>query len=156
MRWVGRVLVVAVVLLAAGASAGSAWLWWHGGRGGDYANLKIGYLSVGLLSRDGGVRFHAAWYRGNDAAGWQTAETTYFPEDGPFAIDHAWRPDDTGYLGVRVPAWFCTAVPLPPVVAIPLWRRRLRRRRAEGVCPQCGYDLRATPDRCPECGRVVA
>jgi hypothetical protein len=55
-----------------------------------------------------------------------------------------------------LPALFCS-------MAVWNWvnqsmRRRLERRRVERFCcRQCGYDMRATSDRCPECGciRVV-
>jgi hypothetical protein len=44
---------------------------------------------------------------------------------------------------------------MPPL----LWARgRLRRRRwrKQGRCRHCGYDLRGSPERCPECGKPGA
>ena len=40
-----------------------------------------------------------------------------------------------------------------PVAWLHERRLRPRRRRKLGLCPACGYDLRESPGRCPECGR---
>jgi len=56
---------------------------------------------------------------------------------------------------VSVPHWLLmVAAALLPVGRLLLRNRRLGRGKRAGRCHVCGYDLRATPDRCPECGAV--
>jgi hypothetical protein len=55
----------------------------------------------------------------------------------------------------RMPDWFLIAIfaAMPALCAISLYRAR--RRNHVGLCPSCNYDLRATPERCPECGTAM-
>jgi hypothetical protein len=88
-------------------------------------------------------------------------------------LEDVWRPEGYGpwggfgvgrardfaveYQVVMAPLWFVTGVTLlaPAAWVVRHWRRvQLERLLAAGLCPSCGYDLRATPDRCPECGTV--
>jgi hypothetical protein len=59
------------------------------------------------------------------------------------------------FRSVSLP-WYYLFVPLsilPGAWAIGWWRRRELRK--PGCCKVCGYDMRATPGRCPECGTRV-
>ena len=58
---------------------------------------------------------------------------------------------------LAVPHWaLVLATGTLPGIWLVAWRRRHRRAPSPGRCASCGYDLRATPDRCPECGAVPA
>jgi hypothetical protein len=65
-----------------------------------------------------------------------------------------------GHRNIFIPLWWF----LPFLLPLPLYRAlsylilgrgmRAVKRRELGLCPICAYDVRATLDRCPECGRV--
>ncbi|MDB5330124.1 MAG: hypothetical protein JWP03_1275 [Phycisphaerales bacterium] len=72
----------------------------------------------------------------------------------PSLYRYNWRSRSAGMISI--PFWL-----LLMVAAGPLWWERLKsraraRRTRSGRCPACGYDLRATPDQCPECGTTRA
>ncbi len=142
---------------------------------GSYFPEQRTYRWIGLDLFEGSVGFRISWEtwpadyatpwgnvgwfhsgsRFHDSVGWSTWNRIGFA-----AYDES-RPvggvvfRNQGFL---MPCWaLAIAAAVLPVMRIRSWFLAYRRRyrREHQLCWNCGYDLRATPERCPECGTPV-
>jgi hypothetical protein len=104
------------------------------------------WLSFPVNQADGSSWRYRYWFSFYEARHYQ-------PRDG----DRGWS--ESRLYTVTCPYWTFAVL----LAALPAWtfaaasrRKHRERRRHVGLCPSCNYDLRATPDRCPECGAAPA
>jgi hypothetical protein len=148
--------IVHATLLTVSALAIAAWVWsyqYTPSAGVRFPNdLQVGIWAgegrvvLGWGMRDDPPPRWGTWFR-NFVRQQQIAPNTFWMSAGFY------RHFGRSIGNIVVPSWLLVVVPaLPPVVA--LWRktRRRRTRLRLGLCLRCGYDLRGSNDRCPECG----
>ncbi len=87
-----------------------------------------------------------------DDSGWSIQEFRGF--DTRWLPDYEYDPMFSLLLAWYLPLWIPTTV----FAALSLWLgfvplHRRRKREKLGLCLKCGYDLRGSKDRCPECGQ---
>jgi hypothetical protein len=150
-------LVAAIATCVWTYSLPPSWDWDYSVRSGD----QISILKLSALSFHGGFTAEVDLDSGFWGNGIVTARA-YMPniipstwaihfEYGVFKvpIDGTFR-----YIRAAIPYWFAFMVlMLAPALRIVLFFKSPR--PEPGHCKICGYDLRATPNQCPECGTPV-
>jgi hypothetical protein len=141
----------------------TVWLWVRGNQGPDVIHYTSeNNLSLTLISGHGTIDVCVIprWpqeaefrYSRYDRHVWYGTRYSYKNRFLGFGRGEQW-PEYGGWY-VNIPNWFIATMSggAALLLARMWWKRRPR---AVGRCPGCGYDMRATPERCPECGRLQA
>jgi hypothetical protein len=160
-----RILFNALAVLSLLLFVTTVVLWARSYSGTD----EFGHLwktgGVGLMSPTGELHFYRGRWPGDTRGvpvGFRYSRNPKFSTSaqmgapthrwGPLRV---WRSASAPYAYYALPAWLLAVLfAALPVVRLIRYRRERRNRRHASICPACGYDLRATPDRCPECGTI--
>ncbi|HEV8607350.1 MAG TPA: hypothetical protein VGQ99_18580 [Tepidisphaeraceae bacterium] len=142
-------------LLMCGATV---WLWVRSYQGPDYVEYGgKGRMFYKVISGHGTVDFVVIlrwpqWeeFRVGRYDAYVYYGTRYSKRLLGFGTEAIWP--EYGGRYVNVPHWF--VVSSFGMMAVIFARKWWRGRRVESIgrCRVCGYDMRATPERCPECG----
>jgi hypothetical protein len=160
-----RILFNAAAVLALLLCVAMVALWVRGHRLQEYVSYTFGRLSPAVGNYPGGI--FLAWNQNNRTTpgfsylGYKEGESPLLRTHrlGDFAYRNDSYPSSTpGGPPIRIRAiMFPTWVAVLACALTSFWSFRLSLRLRPprpGVCHSCGFDLRATPDRCPECGTI--
>ena len=127
-------------------------IWYIGDR--DSVLISAGYIEWIRWPEDWRNRYSPA-FRPGGIRSW----ARNFDEDSDQVLLR-WWPQTGQYMWgreyVRLPLWMPLLAVVCGLAAAVIAGRRRRDVPCGTLCKTCGYDLRASPERCPECGTPVS
>ena len=148
-----RILLKATTVLSLALWVAAVVLWLRSYRVVDSVSWNGSRPFTKLSTSDCTLEFWAFARHNEDfGTGWSYDS---WPNERPEYVWGWYEIRADGQLKVAVPCWVLCLATAVFAIASTLARHIRAKHRAVGTsCRNCGYDLRATPDRCPECGTV--